>query len=132
MKLTRNMTIRPEQPSFGGSSLPKTITLALILRKIIEPELDESTKTLPFDDRVLAWLAPSLFRDMALFHGGIGKSLMECFSASAVAHLDVEYADILAGRVQKIRPDVMEIINELSLSDLDNPLSSSDEGNVCR
>lgn len=100
MKLQQNLKTKPAQePSFSASILPITMFLAQALREIIEPELDAATRTLPFDDRVLAWLAPELERDIVLFHGGRGVSLKTMFPADAVAHLDSEYHQILRNRI---------------------------------
>jgi len=100
MKLHQAPKITTDQmPTFGASALPKTVELATTLQTIIEPKLDAATSELPFDDRVLAWLAPNLRRDIVLFHGGKGKPLAGIFPASSIGHLDNEFADILKARL---------------------------------
>lgn len=100
MKLRQNLKIKSAQEhSFSGSILPVTMFLAQALREIIEPELQATTRTLPFDDRVLVWLAPELERDIVLFHGGRGMALKAMFPPDAVAHLDSEYHQILRNRI---------------------------------
>lgn len=90
-KLEMSQGARLEQ-SFSESNLPRTVGIAESFRQAVEQQLDESTASLPFADRVLAWLAPTLHREIIHFHGKNGKSLVEVFNPVAVEHLDRELA----------------------------------------
>lgn len=109
-------TTLSQTKSFAESNLPKTMQLADKLRFILMSELDESTDSLPFPDRVLAWLTPSMRRDIVLFHGGKGGALDDLIERHAISHLDDEFCMELSARTKKMRPDLAEWIEDILLT----------------
>lgn len=112
IRLNNRISILHER-SFSETSLPLTMKLADILNKIISLQLNESSNSLPFHDRFLCWLIPTLERDIILYHGGAGPLLSESFTTQAVQHLDQQLYLKLAASVEKIRPGIMDNVDEI-------------------
>jgi hypothetical protein len=88
--------------------------LATVLKAILLPHLRQSSKRWPYHDRVLAWLAPSLLADICRFHDSNGPTLAGLKSAKAIALLDKDFLSVLAQNVERVRPGVIGLLQELS------------------
>jgi len=99
---------------FASASLPQTMELASVLKAILLPHLRQSSKRWPFHDRVLAWLVPEMLADICRFHDSGGPSLAELKSPKAVALLDIDLLNVLARNVERIRPGVIRLLQDLS------------------
>jgi len=99
---------------FAASSLPQTMELASVLKAIIVPHLRQSSRRWPYHDRVLAWIAPSLLDHICRFHDFNGPALSELKSEKALKLLDTDFLSELAQNVERIRPGVIQLLQELS------------------
>lgn len=100
---------------FTKSSLPLTMELASVLKAIILPHLINSPEGWPYHDRVLYWLIPSMGDDIQRFHGDSGPSITEMFTGGAVGHLDQDLLARLSALIEKVRPEIISLLQELSL-----------------
>lgn len=117
-----NLNISQEL-TFSRSSLPLTMELADILKTLIIPNLDNHSNLLPFHDRVLAWLAPSLKDEIARFHGGVGPALDDIFRNEAIKHIDHELMMTLSREIELTHPGTVSFLKELSLIKKDDSLN---------
>ena len=99
---------------FTASSLPLTMELADIVKALIMPELNKETLSLPFHDRVFAWLMPFMERDLVLFHGEAGPKLDQLFGSGAIEHMDQELLTMLSNEIERIRPGTIDLLSLLS------------------
>ena len=116
-RLSNHISVSQDR-TFLESSLPLTMELADSLKAIILPILEENSSSLPFHDRVLCWLVPTMERDIILFHGGVGPVLSESFNTQAVRHLDQQFYLRLSEAVEQIRPGIMGVLEELVVEPL--------------
>lgn len=64
--------------------------------------LNQLPQDWPFEDRVLAWLAPDLEREIVHFHGKNGASMDRIFQRHQIAHLDVDLRRQLYARIRAV------------------------------
>ena len=88
---------------FSRSCLPLTMVLADQYKKDILPILDEKTKTIPFHDRVLFLLMPSMEHEIVMFYADQGSSLEGLFDKNEIQGFDKELRDQLNGFINHIR-----------------------------
>lgn len=110
--LVHLLEIDPRQ--FSQSTLPQTMELALVLKSILLPLVRNAPQGWPFHDRVLLWLVPSLENDIRKFHESSSNSLRDMFPGDGVRLLDQILLTLLGAQVERIRPDVIRLLQELS------------------
>lgn len=79
-----------EPPQFGGAHIPLTAQLAQAAADWLRQQLRDVPIEWPFEDRVIAWLLPSLRRDIEVFHHAGGPDITEIFQQHQLAHLDAD------------------------------------------
>ena len=68
-------------------------------RKAVLPRLAGIEEELPFEDRVLLWLAPDWSDDVQKYHRANGKALAEWLQPHQLEHLDEHYYSVLKSRL---------------------------------
>jgi len=76
------------EPVFLGSCLPLTMQVATACRKLLRDRLATLPRQWPYEDRVLAVLAPSLLEDIARFHRADGPDMRTLFRSHLLEHMD--------------------------------------------
>lgn len=109
---TGRLSVAPSiglRTSFAVSNLPLVCELARVCKEAIIPVLPAQTRAWPFEDRVLAYLLPSLHDDIIRFHAGDGPDLLGLLNSggrAAISHLDQEAVGLLMTLVRREAPDL--------------------------
>jgi hypothetical protein len=103
MRLQTTLQARPEP--FAATLLPLTMELARTVQPVLERELAKLPRAWPFEDRVLALLAPSLLTDLHRFHTSGGDDLSSLFATHQVEHLDRSLLGLLITRLARLSPE---------------------------
>ena len=101
-----------QERTFAETSLPLTMEMANHVKELLIPMLDTFPRSWPFDDRVLAWLAPTLADDIKVFHDSSGHTMNEVFQDHQINHMDNTFLNILINRLETINPELIEIIRK--------------------
>lgn len=97
------------ETSFLESNFPLMCELARVCRQVIVPVLPSQTRAWPFEDRVLAYLLPSLHDEIIRFHAGHGPDLLGLLGSGgrgAASHLDEEAVRLLLALVRTKAPSL--------------------------
>ncbi len=89
---------------FSDSSLPATMDLARAAKTLLRRAISRTPRPWPFEDRVLAWLVPSMGVDISRFHKIGGPSMDDLFGRNQLANLDKVIFLRLVDRMEKLRP----------------------------
>ena len=85
---------------FSGSCLPRTIALAVRCEATLLKKLRHIDSRLPFEDRVLIWLAPHWEVDVEMYHRANGHQMLRLFQEHQLRHLDEYYEHELSVRLR--------------------------------
>ena len=97
--------LRAEQRRpFSQSCLPLTVELARGLKDEILGELGSVTASWNFEDRLLAWLNPSLEPNVRAYYSGDGAALDSMFDAHQCQRLDQLLLGVLVQRLDAKYP----------------------------
>jgi hypothetical protein len=104
-----------QERTFTETYLPLTMEMANHVKELLLPMLDMFPRTWPFEDRVLAWLVPSLADDIKVFHDSFGDALNDVFQDHQINHMDNTFLNILIKRLKSINPEIIAIIRRQDL-----------------
>ena len=103
MKRDLKLTLRTVPAGFTDSVLALTMATAERHKMVILQCLTHLPQDWPFKDRVLAWLVPSMEREINHFHANNGPSMAKMFQPHQIAHLDKDFNKQLYARVRTLR-----------------------------
>ena len=101
-----------QERTFSETCLPLTMEMANHVEELLLPMLNTFPKTWPFEDRVLAWLVPTLADDIKAFHDSSGDAMDEVFQEHQINHMDYTFLNILIKCLESINPEIIEIIRK--------------------
>lgn len=84
---------------FSDSALPRTMGVARRHRRRILAQLARVGEGLPFEDRVLIWLAAHWKDDVENYHRADGKGMTEWFQSHVLERMDDHYHSLLRSRL---------------------------------
>lgn len=93
-----------EPVAFSASCLPRTIALAQRFQGSLMGRLPPLNALMPFEDRVLLWLAPNWAEDVVAFHAAARRrsGLIDRFTPNQVEHFDEVYERELRSRLDAL------------------------------
>jgi hypothetical protein len=104
----RLSTEMAQAKSFGSTCIPLTTELAVVTKDYILPKLKGIPSKWTFPDRVLAWLAPSLYDDIRSYYETTdGIKMLDIYQNHQVEHLDKSLLSILISRLDNIKPGIL-------------------------
>ena len=92
-----------EPVGFAKRILPRTLGLAWKHRRFVRSMTSHLPKEWPLGDRLVAWLVPSLERDVIFYHAGRGLSMSAQFQERHLARLDEDIYELLKERIKRER-----------------------------
>ena len=90
-----------QEQSFIETCLPETIEMAKAHKNIVLKYIAAYPKEWSFPDKVLAWLSPELYNDIANYYDSDGQPMEKIFQEHQIAHLDASFCRILKSRIEK-------------------------------
>jgi hypothetical protein len=91
--MSNRLSVRPgfEVPAVGFFCLPETLGLARKYRKRVREQFGSTPSDWPFQDRVLAWIAPEWIPKIEAFHSQGASGMQDELSGAELARLDARY-----------------------------------------
>lgn len=87
------------QYNFTSSCLPNVIQFAMIHKNEIFSIIDDYNLSWSFDDNVIAWLLPSLKKDIRKFYFDNEISMEDIFSEHQINHIDEDLLELIKEKV---------------------------------